>query len=221
MFGRSRTYSVDQLDGRLARLVGDDGTVADIPRRLLPSALSEGTVMRVELPAGGPPDWVYRATLAYRGDRVSASLTGRGFSSGTYSNAFIECTSGCPASSAEFPTINDNSLPGAFYLDASVSYKMQWAASDVETFFSVTNLTNKDPAMVPLGPARLAVFERTTSSSSPRRRKLPARSALFSVTSPLTASRPGPARFFTQGVPALSRRISACFGWTWGPESRT
>ena len=57
MFGRSRTYSVDQLDGRLARLVGDDGTVADIPRRLLPSALSEGTVMRVELPAGGPPDW--------------------------------------------------------------------------------------------------------------------------------------------------------------------
>lgn len=58
MFGRSRTYAVDRLDGRLAHLVGDDGTVADIPRRWLPAALSEGTVMRVTLPASGaPPDW--------------------------------------------------------------------------------------------------------------------------------------------------------------------
>ena len=55
---RSRTYSVDRLDGRLARLVGDDGTVADIPRRWLPAALSEGTVMRVAVPGSGTgPDW--------------------------------------------------------------------------------------------------------------------------------------------------------------------
>ena len=56
MFGRSRTYAVDRLDGRLARLVGDDGTVADVPRRWLPAALHEGSVMRVALQAGGP-DW--------------------------------------------------------------------------------------------------------------------------------------------------------------------
>lgn len=108
------------------------------------------------LGTSGPPDWVYRATLAYSGERIAASLTGRGFSAGTYSNTFIECTSGCPASSTDYPTINDNSLPGAFYLDASVSYKMNWGSSDVETFFSVTNLTNKDPAMVPLGPAGIS-----------------------------------------------------------------
>jgi outer membrane receptor protein involved in Fe transport len=115
------------------------------------------------LGSNGPPDWVYRATLAYSGDRISASLTGRGFSNGSYSNAYIECTSGCPASSSEFPTINDNSLPGAFYLDASVAYKMQWAASDVETFFAVTNLTNKDPAMVPLGPAGISYAQTPTN----------------------------------------------------------
>jgi len=55
---RSQTYSVDRLDGRLARLVGSDGTVADIPRRWLPAALREGTVMRVAVPGSGSgPDW--------------------------------------------------------------------------------------------------------------------------------------------------------------------
>jgi len=56
MLVRTRTYAVDRLDGRLARLVSDDGTIADVPRRWLPSALREGSVVRVGLhPAG--PDW--------------------------------------------------------------------------------------------------------------------------------------------------------------------
>jgi hypothetical protein len=53
---RSRTYAVDQLDGRLARLVSDDGAIADVPRRWLPSGLGEGSVVRVGVNAGGP-DW--------------------------------------------------------------------------------------------------------------------------------------------------------------------
>lgn len=56
MLARTRTFTVDRLDGRLARLVGDDGTIADVPRRWLPSALGEGSVMRVALQPGGP-DW--------------------------------------------------------------------------------------------------------------------------------------------------------------------
>jgi outer membrane receptor protein involved in Fe transport len=115
------------------------------------------------LGTSGPPDWIYRATLAYSGDRISASLTGRGFSDGTYSNAFIECTTGCPVSTTDRTTINDNSLPGAFYMDASVAYKLQWGPTDLETFFSVTNLTNKDPAMVPLGPAGISYAQTPTN----------------------------------------------------------
>lgn len=53
---RTRSYAVDRLDGRLARLVSDDGTVAEIPRRWLPAALGEGAVMRVSVRPGGP-DW--------------------------------------------------------------------------------------------------------------------------------------------------------------------
>jgi hypothetical protein len=115
------------------------------------------------LGTSGPPDWVYRATLAYSGDKVTASLTGRGFSNGVYSTTYIECSTDCPRSTSDATTINDNSLPGAFYLDASVAYKMQWAATDIETFFSVTNLTNKDPAMVPLGPAGISYAQTPTN----------------------------------------------------------
>lgn len=56
MFGHSTTYAVDRLDGRLARLVAADGSVADVPRRWLPAALREGSVIAVALRPGGP-DW--------------------------------------------------------------------------------------------------------------------------------------------------------------------
>lgn len=104
----------------------------------------------------GPPDWLYRATVAYSNDPLTVTLTGRGISSGTYLNNFIGCVSGCPVSTTDNPTINDNSLPGAFYMDASVSYKLNWNDMDLETFFSVQNLTDKDPAIVPAGPAGLS-----------------------------------------------------------------
>jgi len=103
--------------------------------------------------SNGPPDWIYRATLAYSNDPFTLTLTGRGFSSGTYLNNYIECRSGCPASSADSPTINDNSLPGAFYLDASFSYRLARRNVDWEVFFSVQNLANRDPAAVAQGPA--------------------------------------------------------------------
>ena len=104
----------------------------------------------------GPPDWLYRATLSYANGPLHATLTGRGFSSGTYLNNYVGCTSGCPVSSPDFPTINDNTLPGAFYLDASLAYQLQWNDLEWETFLSVQNLTNKDPAIVPQGPAGLS-----------------------------------------------------------------
>ncbi len=34
-----------------------------------------------------------------------------------YSNAMIECTTGCPEATIANPTINENDLAGAIYLD--------------------------------------------------------------------------------------------------------
>jgi iron complex outermembrane receptor protein len=90
----------------------------------------------------GSPKWVYTTTLTYDYDPIRLTLTGHGFSGGTMDNIYIECTSGCPTSTANTPTINRNYMPGFFYFDASVSYKV----NDTSTlFFSVQNIANLDP----------------------------------------------------------------------------
>jgi outer membrane receptor protein involved in Fe transport len=104
----------------------------------------------------GPPSWVYHGSITYTNNPLSITLTGRGLSSGTYSNQFTECSAGCPVSTASNPTINNNHLPGAFYVDASAAYKLSWNSAEFETFLSVQNLANRDPAIVPQGPGGLA-----------------------------------------------------------------
>jgi outer membrane receptor protein involved in Fe transport len=104
----------------------------------------------------GPPSWVYRLSLTYDLEPFTFTLTGRGISSGTLSNANVECTTGCPASTASNRTINNNQLPGAFYFDTNFAYNIRSYADDgmdIETFLNIKNITNKDPAIVPFGPA--------------------------------------------------------------------
>jgi len=145
---------------RLVASWGGDLTLRALATRYIDNYQNTGVTTPVNSvgsnSGNGPPKWMYRATLTYGNDPFTVTLTGRGFSSGTYLNNYIECSSGCPAASAEFPTIDDNSLPGAFYLDASFSYKLNVGGFDWEAFASVQNLLNKDPAMVAQGPAGLA-----------------------------------------------------------------
>lgn len=101
---------------------------------------------------GGPPDWQYRLSAAYTLDQLTVQFTGRGISSGTYDNTYIECTSGCPATSALNRTINTNHIDGAFYVDAFIAYTMQTDSMRNQIFFKVNNLTDKDPVVVGLGP---------------------------------------------------------------------
>lgn len=101
---------------------------------------------------GGPPDWQYRLSAAYVVDRLTLQLTGRGLSSGTYDNTYIECTSACPQSTALNRTINTNHIDGAFYLDAFIAWTMQTDSLRSQIFFKVNNVTDKDPVVVGLGP---------------------------------------------------------------------
>jgi iron complex outermembrane receptor protein len=100
----------------------------------------------------GPPDWQYRLTAAWQLDDLVLQLTGRGLSSGTYDNTYIACTANCPASDALHRTINTNHIDGAFYLDAFIAYTLRTDAMKSQVFFKVNNLTDKDPAVVGLGP---------------------------------------------------------------------
>jgi outer membrane receptor protein involved in Fe transport len=114
--------------------------------------------------AGGTPEWLYRLTATYTLDAFTAQLTGRGISSGTYSNAYIECASACPASTALARTINDNHIDGAFYVDAYLSYKLERGPYRGEVYFNVQNLFNEDPAIVAQGPSGPGHINPTTDS---------------------------------------------------------
>ena len=98
------------------------------------------------------PRWVYRVSAFYDIDPVSLNLVARGFGSGVYGNDYIECTSGCPASTTQYRTINDNHIAGATYLDASLTVKFSGLGADGRVSFVVNNLLNKDPVLVGNGP---------------------------------------------------------------------
>lgn len=95
------------------------------------------------------PKWRFLANIAWDRDPVTLSFTARGFSSGVYNPAFVECTSACPTSTTDNMTIDSNGLPGAVYFDANVAVKLP---GNIEAFVSVDNIANKDPAQVGYGP---------------------------------------------------------------------
>lgn len=102
--------------------------------------------------ANATPSWNYRVTANYDLEHLGFNLTGRGLSGGVYDNSFIECTSACPVSTVKNRTINNNHIPGAFYLDASVTYRFEVKSAKMEAFFYIRNLFNTDPVLVGNGP---------------------------------------------------------------------
>jgi outer membrane receptor protein involved in Fe transport len=100
---------------------------------------------------GSPPHWKYALTASYDLQPFSVSVTGRGFSGGVISNNYLQCTSGCPTSTAAVTTINNNHAPGAFYLDANITYRLPLDGKiKAEIYFSGSNLLNK---LFPTNPA--------------------------------------------------------------------
>jgi iron complex outermembrane receptor protein len=114
----------------------------------------------------GPPRWRYSATLSYDNDPLRLSLTGRGVSSGVYSNSYVECSSGCPASTVDNQTIDNNRIPGALYFDVSANYKLLIGGTrEVELFATVRNLFNKDPAVAAKLSSATAWYNRDANAA--------------------------------------------------------
>jgi iron complex outermembrane recepter protein len=95
------------------------------------------------------PKWRYTASVSWDSEKLLLSLTGRGFSSGVYNTSYVECGTTCPPSTPANMTINNNRLPGAFYLDGSVTVRFP---HNIEAFFAVDNIANKDPFQMAYGP---------------------------------------------------------------------
>ena len=161
-FVQQRARGID-LEGSYSFMLADvsdsmDGTVSlrGLATHYLEMSANDGVnepTDRAGTNAGnGPPDWVYRLTAGYTLDRFTFSLTGRGVSAGVYDNSYVECQSSCPVSTAAHRTIADNRIPGAFYVDAYLGYKAPLFGSESQFFFKITNLANKDPVPVGVGP---------------------------------------------------------------------
>ena len=113
-----------------------------------------------------PPKWRYTVTAQYDNDPWRASLTARGLSAGTYNNSYIECKTGCPLSTPDHRTIDNNHIAGALYGDASVTYKLSIGdAGQAEAFLNVRNLLNSDPAVAARAVTGNNFFEPLTNLS--------------------------------------------------------
>jgi iron complex outermembrane recepter protein len=96
------------------------------------------------------PKWVLTTTVSYSNEGFNTSLTARTFSSTVSDNDFIECMSGCPTSTTQAPTF-DSALkaPAAAFFDFAASYGFPVGDTDMQVFFNVRNIMNKDPAIIP------------------------------------------------------------------------
>ncbi|KRC81639.1 TonB-dependent receptor domain-containing protein [Sphingomonas sp. Root241] len=104
------------------------------------------TVDQAGANTGNTPDWKWLAIQTYDNDAFSLTVQERWFSDGVFGNQYVVCTSGCPASTGNHPTINRNRMEGAFYVDVGGTAKL---TGNVSTFFKVDNLFDHDPAPSP------------------------------------------------------------------------
>jgi iron complex outermembrane receptor protein len=94
---------------------------------------------------GNTPLWKFLGTQTYSNDLWSVTVTEQFISDGVLNKQFIQCTSGCPLPTANYPTINNNFVPGAFYLGIGGSYNLNehW-----QLFGKIDNVTNVDPPAI-------------------------------------------------------------------------
>jgi len=96
--------------------------------------------------SGGVPHWTYNLTVGYDAGLYAVTWTGRGLGSGVRSRLYTQCTSGCPALSPPYYTINNNRMPGEFYMDVNLTYRLKSESlGSPDLFLSVENLANNNP----------------------------------------------------------------------------
>ncbi len=101
------------------------------------------------------PKWKWTASMSYNLEPFRATLSARGVSNGLLSNTQIVCSTDCPVSTTTNVTTNFNQRQGNFYFDTSFTYRFLTAddGADMDIFFNVRNLLNKDPGARYPGPA--------------------------------------------------------------------
>jgi iron complex outermembrane receptor protein len=130
-------FTFRALATRNLHFITDTGVIGTIP--------SEGAGVNL----GNTPKWKLLASQTWDGllgDKLSLTLTERWFSDGVYSNEYIECQTNCPVSTLIHPTIYDNKMKGATYLDFGGSWNV---SKQLMVYFKIDNLADRDPEPAP------------------------------------------------------------------------
>jgi outer membrane receptor protein involved in Fe transport len=152
-YGLPGTFTLRGMATRTIHSISDPGVPGTTP--------SEGAGNM----AGSTPKWKALVTQSWENGKLGLSLTERWVSAGVFSNEFIECQTNCPLPTAAHPTIYDNHLAGATYIDFGATYSF---AKDSMLYFKIDNLADRGPVLVPqtnlsigINPALYDVIGRT------------------------------------------------------------
>lgn len=96
--------------------------------------------------SGATPDWKALFVQTYSTDKYSLTLQERWFSDGVIGNQYVVCSSGCPVSTSNNPTLDNNHMDGATYVDVAGSYNIR---PGVQAYFKIDNLFNVEPEASP------------------------------------------------------------------------
>ena len=133
-FGLPGRLTVRALATHTQSFLTNSGVVGTIP--------SEGAGVNM----GNTPKWKGLASQSWENDKIGLTLTERWVSKGVYSNEFIECQTNCPTSTIIHPTIFDNQMKGAFYVDIGGTYKF---GDKLTAYFKIDNVADVDPVAAP------------------------------------------------------------------------
>lgn len=96
--------------------------------------------------SGATPDWKWLAVQTYDSGKFSLTVQERWFSDGTFNNNYVVCQSSCPVSTGNYPTVDYNTMKGAFYVDIGATLKIN---DSIQIYGKVDNLFDKDPVAMP------------------------------------------------------------------------
>jgi len=99
----------------------------------------------------GVPDYTIDGTLAWRKGPLTIVGQGRYIPAGKYNVAFVGPDD--PNYAVTLPTsVNDNTVPGRYYLNLSATYKFELrSGQEMEVFGAINNVFDRDPPVMPSG----------------------------------------------------------------------
>ena len=109
---------------------------------------SVATIDLAGMNTGAVPHWKAFGVQTYQTDNYEITLSENWISQGTQNNNWVQCNPGsCPVSvDTQHPTVNDNHVPGIYYINLGGSYNVgeHW-----QVYTQIDNLLNKSPPAYP------------------------------------------------------------------------